>query len=461
MTYPHRPLVALVAVPWIISLGLMIWPERTEWVIAANAGVVLLALIDLATLPRSKRFRADRELESIASLGERHRVTLTIENRSSRDWRIEVRDDVPDGFCAEPDTLDTRIPAKSRARLAYTMTPLQRGSHSLRFVYIRVHSRLGLWQRTFALPLVSLLRVYPDLKQLARYSMYARMNRLSLLGVRRARRIGTDNEFERLREYTPDDNFRHIDWKATGRRRKLIVRDFQTNHNQRVVFLIDAGRMMVNESGGLSLLDRAIDAALMLAHVAAIRGDAVGLLTFSDRVHTWIAPNRTGRRQVHRMVHAVHDLFPRLVESRYDLAFLHLARDCRKRSLVVLVTNLIDDVNANQIEAHVTSLAGRHLPLAVLLRDHEIFDAIPTPPTGPGLTAQRGPRADMGPPLDRWSDTDPALYRAAAAADLLSWRAQVLGRLRRGGALTLDLFPENLSAPLINEYLRIKAMHLL
>jgi hypothetical protein len=111
-------------------------------------------------------------------------------------------------------------------------------------------------------------RVYPALEQIGRYALSARTNRMSLLGVRRSRRIGTDNEFERLRDYSSDDQFKSIDWRATARRLKLTVRDHQSNQSQRIVFAIDSGRMMVNRTAGESLLDAALDAALTLAHVA-------------------------------------------------------------------------------------------------------------------------------------------------------------------------------------------------
>jgi uncharacterized protein (DUF58 family) len=126
------------------------------------------------------------------------------------------------------------------------------------------------------------------------------------------------------------------------------------------------------------------------------------------------------------------------VESRYDTAFMHLASNCRKRSLVVLITNIIDEVNSHQVEQYLTAQVGRHLPLGVMLRDHGMFQAVENPPSyGKGL------------------------YRAAAAAQIINWRHQVLTDLQHKGVLSLDVFPEDMTAPLINRYLDIKARHLL
>jgi uncharacterized protein (DUF58 family) len=275
------------------------------------------------------------------------------------------------------------------------------------------------------------------MRQLSEYAVLARTNRLSLMGVRRTRRIGQDNEFERLRDYTRDDNYKHIDWRSTARRRKLTVRDFQTNQSQRIIFLMDCGRMMTNQAAGLSLLDHSLNAMLMLSFVALRQGDSVGLVCFSDQIHSYIPP-RGGMGQMNHLLHSAYDRFPQLVESRYDDAFVYLDTHCKKRSLVILITNLIDEINAHQVHRHLSVLAGRHLPLGVLLRDHRLFDAADSRPQTPGQ-----------------------LYRAAAAAEILSWRHQVLTDLQHRGVLSLDVFPEEMTAPLVNRYLEIKARHLL
>jgi uncharacterized protein (DUF58 family) len=319
----------------------------------------------------------------------------------------------------------------------YEMKASRRGAFRLAGIHLRVRSRLGLWQKFLTYPAGTLLHVYPDMKQLSEYAVLARTNRLSLMGVRRTRKVGQDNEFERLRDFTRDDNYKHIDWRSTARRNKLTVKDFQVNQSQRLLFLVDCGRMMTNEAAGLSLLDHSLNAMLMLSFVALRQGDSVGLITFSDQIHSFVPP-RGGLNQMNHLLHASFDRFPNLVESRYDQAFLYLSSHCRKRSLVILITNLIDEVNANQVERYLSTLVGRHLPLGVMMRDHRLFDAADMP----------HPRAGQ-------------LYRSAAAAEILSWRHQVLTDLIHKGVLALDVFPEEMTAPLVNQYLEIKARHLL
>ncbi|MBX3411295.1 MAG: DUF58 domain-containing protein [Pirellulales bacterium] len=436
--FPNWPLVALGLLPAILAAGLVFTPTLMPPLLVADGAIVLLATLDLFTLPRKKQLSVERQTLRTASLARPHPVTLTVTNHSRRRQQLAIRDGVPDRLEPTPDRFDVNLPARSRATVNYRLTSQRRGAYRLETTFVRVRSRWGLWRRQLEYAVPSVIHVYPDMQQVSQYAVLARTNRLSLLGVRRTRRIGQDNEFERLRDYTPDDNPRHIDWRSTARRRKLTVRDFQANQSQRVIFLLDCGRMMTNQAEGLSLLDHALNAMLMLGYVALNRGDSVGMIAFSDEIHTFVPP-RGGRAQMNRLLHASFDRFPRLVESRYDKAFLYLAAQCRKRSLVILITNVIDEVNSNQIERYLGNLVGRHLPLGVLLRDHSVFSAVDVAGEPQGAE----------------------LFRAGAAAELLLWRSQVLADLTGRGVLALDVFPEDLTAPLINRYLEIKARHLL
>lgn len=435
--HPHLPLVLLFLVPAGLTLGLLYTADLFLLVAAADVAIVVVAVADLLTLPGPKAFAAERSMQRIASLQKRHPVALTISNLTRRAFQVRIRDDCEQSLEAIPDEFVRRLAPRSRSTLTYELKAARRGSFELQAIYLEVRSRLGLWKRYLTYPVPSALYVYPDMQQLAEYAVLARTNRLSLMGVRRTRKVGQDNDFERLRDYTQDDNYKHIDWRATARRHRLTVKDFQTSQSQRLIFLVDCGRMMTNEAAGLSLLDHSLNAMLMLSFVALQKGDAVGLICFSDQIHTFVPP-RSGRSQMNRLLHACFNRFPQLVESRYDQAFLYLSTHCRKRSLVVLVTNLIDEVNAHQIQQYLSTLVGRHLPLGVLLRDHQLFDAAETPrPVGGDL------------------------YRAAAAAEILTWRHQVLTDLQHNGVLSLDVFPEDMTAPLVNRYLEIKARHLL
>ncbi len=440
--FPSLFSVLLLITPCLCTLALLLQQDVFLLVITIDLVLVVVALIDLALLPRVRDFSVERTCQRVASLKQKHPVSITITNRSQSSYAIRLKDDVPEGFEAAPEELDVVVGPHSRTTVSYEMRAMRRGAFQLESVYLMLRSRLGLWKKPIRLDVHSEVHVYPDMKQLSEYALLARTNRLSLLGVRRTRRIGQDNEFERLRDYTHDDNYKHIDWRSTARRNKLTVKDFQTNQSQRVIFLLDCGRMMTNQAGGLSLLDHSLNAMLMMSYVALERGDTVGLLTFSDQIHSFVPP-RGGRSQMNHLLHASFDRFPTFVESRYKEAFLYLSARCRKRSLVVLITNLIDDVNAAQVYDYLSTISKQHLSLAVVLRDHQLFDA-----------------ADIS-HSDHSRMQGSALYRSAAAAEILTWRQQVLTDLEHRGVLVLDAFPGTMTAPLINQYLEIKARHLL
>jgi uncharacterized protein (DUF58 family) len=444
---PTRRLCLLALVPLVPTVALFAAPSAWPAVALADLLVVAVAVGDLATLPGRRAIRARRDIQAIATRGATQRVAITLENRSGRGCELDVVDDRPPSLEVTQAIPPVRLPARGRRRVAYTLVPTERGEVRLAHVFIRAGSRLGLWNAFRKLPAADVLHVYPALEQIGRYALYARTNRMSLLGVRRSRRIGTDNEFERLRDYSSDDQFKAIDWRATARRLKLTVRDHQANQSQRIVFAIDCGRMMVNRTAGESLLDAALDAALTLAHVALAQRDEAGILCYDEAVTRWLPP-RGGHGQLNRMVAAVHDVEPRLVESRADTALLHLQRHCRKRTLLVVLTHLIDDRNAERIKRHLAPTVGRHLPLVALIRDPALFD-----------------------PVEAWErDADhrrldggdaALLTRAGAAADILLWRRQVITDLEAAGVLTLDARPEDLTAALVSEYLAIKARRLL
>jgi uncharacterized protein (DUF58 family) len=180
-----------------------------------------------------------------------------------------------------------------------------------------------------------------------------------------------------------------------------------------------------------------MNSILMLSYVALHQGDSVGLMCFSDHVEKYV-PLKGGPNQMNRILHGLFDRFPNMKQSNYDEAFLYFSRHCRRRTMVVLITNVIDDVTASQVTGYLSTLSRRHLPVLVLLRDRRVFEA-----------------AD-NPALD-----ESTLYRSAAAAQLLLWRSEVLRKVSDCGGLVIDAFPDQLTAPLVNQYLEVKAKHLL
>ncbi|TWT75065.1 DUF58 domain-containing protein [Allorhodopirellula solitaria] len=463
--FPTRFWAGSLAIPIACSVLVVVSPDWLVIVALVDAMILIVSAVDYGLLWRGSGGRrcvgieVEREIPRTGSLGVAMDSILRIRNRTSMRLIGEFCDDLPEHFSAEPSShsLDLRTGMETAA--IGHLTAHRRGAFKLQWCYLRINSPLRLWQRQIRIAVRDRVNIYPDMKQLADYAMLARTNRLSLIGVRRTRRIGQDSDFERLRDYTRDDHYRHIDWRSTARRNKLTVRQFQSDQSQRLIFMLDCGRMMTNHRDGYSLLDHALNSALMMAYVALQQGDAVGMICFSDRVHAYIPP-RGGASQMNRLLQAGFDQFPRMVESRYDLAFLHLSSRCKRRSLVTLMTNVIDEVNAEVVVDYLSNLGGTHLPLAVLLRDREMFDAADAPHHAASVARAATP-AGEAPPRDIDTVDEFTMYRAAAAADILVWREEVLTGLRHRGVLVVDAFPDELTAPLVNQYLEVKAKHLL
>ncbi len=444
-----RRLVVVLLVPCLVSLVVVFIPSLVTvvWIVDLLVGMVIVA--DLISIQSPRNIGAERVIGRIASQGKPQAVELTLVNRSTRWCRVDMMDDLPEEFEVEDPRMRVDLKPRSRTTVHYRFRPMLRGLFHLNCVHLRIRSRLKLWDCYPEIPAISRIHVYPDMKQLGQFELLARTNRLSLMGLRRSRRIGSENEFERLRDYTIDDNHRHIDWRATARRRELTVRDFQANQNQQVIFMLDCGRLMTGSSGEIPLFDHALNAMLMLSWIALSRGDSVGLLLFSDKVRKFVPP-RTGKGHVNQMLHSTFDQFAQYTESRYDSAFLYLDQKIRKRSLVILVTNVIDDINATIVQEYLTIQAGKHLPLAVFLRDHELYEH-----ARPENLAIAGAGHDAN---------DVLLQRqaiAGAALRIIEWREQAISRLTNRGVLTLDTWPDKLTAPLVNRYLEIKARGLL
>ena len=431
--YPYIVYPLALLIPTVLTAGIMLNASWLVPALAADALIFTVSLLDLFTLPSTSALRAERHHNKVASIVKNSNVAFRMINESSRRLRLTLLDDLPETFKVEDSIFRSSIGKHETKEFQYSFKPTKRGQFKLQCIHVRSRSLFGFWVRHLTVPVETQIHVYPDLHQLSHYALLARTNRLNLLGVRRTRKVGQDNEFERLREYTRDDHYRNINWRSTARHNKLIVQDYQNTQSQRIIFLIDCGRMMTNESAEMTFVDHALNSMLMLSHVALSKGDSVGLICFSDKIHCFVPP-RSGMSQMNQLLHASFNQFPRMVESRYEVAFLYLANRCNKRALVILITNVVDEVNSQQVVQYMQTVSRRHLPISVMLRDHHIFDE---------------------------AEQTKSLYNAAAAAQILNWRHDVLNTLTHRGAFAMDVFPEDMTTPIINQYLEIKARHLL
>jgi len=399
------------------------------WAVAAAALCLAAAVDGLAALAGA-RPAAHRDVPGSLALGVESHATLDIDNSTVRDLDIHVYDHHPADFEARGMPQRVLVPAGETARLEYALRPLVRGEHRFGVVGLRVASRLGLWQRSLRVGSPQNVRVYPNFAALAGYALLATDHRLSRIGVLERQRRGEGLEFHQLREYREGDAQRQIDWKASSRTLKLISREYQDERDQTVMILLDCGRRMGARDGELAHFDHVLNAALLLAYASLRQGDAVGLTTMSGP-ERWLAPRKSAGT-VNLILNRVYDLQPSRLSPDYYAAAVGLMSRLRKRSLIVLLTNLRDE-DEDTLAPALRLLQSRHLVLFASLRESILSRALVT----------------------RVDSFDRALTHAAAA-DYLRQRELAFRRMERGGAVCIDADPERLPVALVNRYLQIK-----
>lgn len=431
---PTRSLVWLSVVPLAFSVATAFEPALVRTVYLVDGALLLLALLDLAFCIRVQ-LAVERVAPDVMSLKRRNVVRLDLSSRAGRRLRVAVQQDLFAGATASDLPARGEIPARGQLTLTYHVEPAARGAYELGNHTLRYSSPLGLWQRQQRIPARSRIKVYPDLKQLQAFDLMARESR-EYSFVRASRLKGGESEFSRLRDQVPDDEHRAIDWKATARRQRLTVREYQLESNQNIVFMLDAGRMMTGIEAGLSRFDHALNASLMLAHVASRAGDRVGMLGFDREVRVFVSP-ASGPSAKLRLIQASYDLHAELVEPDYERAFSYLSARVRSRALVILFSHVIDATSGETLVRRVRSLRGTHLPLVVLFRDTDI-EAL----------AEPGAR-------------EPDAYTKAAAAEVLRNQRGLASDMKRAGALVLEADARALTGKLVSRYLELKARSLL
>lgn len=432
---PTKRLAAFAGVAALVAVVAGMMPQIRLALAAVDAVIVLAALVDLV-LGLGRRIEVDRHHATIFSVGRPNVVSLHLRNRSGRTLRGVVADDPVDGAILTGNPAPFLLAPHGTATLKYEVTPTRRGPRELHAITVRYTSPLGLVARQERVLLPGHFDVYPDVHAARALELLRRQGRQDArLGSLRVR--GGDTEFERLRPYTRGDEVRHVDWRATARRDDLTVRQFQAESNQNVVFAVDIGRAMRGESGGLTSVDHALNAALLTADVALRGGDKAGLMVFDEVPRRFVPPSggRSGGRKLTRAVYALEAGFS---STDYRAAVTYLRAQVRARSLFIVFTNLLDPRSAKELASSVKSVMPRHLPLCVLMRDTDV-EALAVAPAR--------------------SVED--IYVRAAAAESLAWRDALIRDLRSSGVLVLDARPSELTPHLVKSYLDVKARRLL
>lgn len=328
------------------------------------------------------------------------------------------------------DSIRLVVPARSYADVTYDVRAPTRGTHVFGAMHTRVRGPWGLAWRQFREEASAPLRVQPGVEDLRKHRLSGLRSRLARAGLRRQRQWGEGSAFESLREYQEGDDPRSIDWKASARREQIIARRYQTERSQNVMLVIDAGRLMTERIDDRERVDHALSAALMLTEAARTHGDRVGVMVFDAQVRSFLPPTTP---RLSRVADLLAGIEARVVEPNYPFAFTYLARHLRRRSLIVLFTDVIDARASAAMLGQLARTASSHLPLIVALRN-------------PGL--EEAATAAV-------ADEEQA-YRRAAAEELLRARAVALEGMRRVGVLVVDAEPGQAVPEAVSSYLEVK-----
>lgn len=433
MTLPtRRSLIVLAGLAPLALLGYLN-PLAGDLLLGLDALILALVVIDgrLAVDPRS--LAVEREATDSFSVGRDVEFAYRWRNSSRRPARLIVRETRPALLGGVQPPRRLTVPPRGEQREGgLWVTPIERGRETDGWFAVRSEGPLRLGRRQWRVDVPWTATVYPSLPASRLKASIAAAVRRRDPGLRSVRRLGVGRQFESLREWVPGDDTRLIDWKATARHRKLIARDYEEERRQQVVLVLDAGRLLTADVGGVSRLEYVVRAALWLAFAAHHHDDNIGVMAFADEILHYVAPQR-GRRGLSQVIESLSLVRPRLVEPDYPAAFRYLAVRNRKRALTIFFTDVIDPLASQALVANVASLRPRHLPLIVTLRNPQLDFIAETRPSTPG-----------------------GAYRRAAAEELLAARADALARMRQLGAIVLDVHPEAAGAAVVEKYLELK-----
>ena len=429
---PTARAAALAAAALVPAVLALLAPGLALVAAAVDVAAALLCVLDYALAPKAAALSVRRKVEAVLSSGASNPVALALEWRGARAVRGELRDVPPPGMASTGHRLRFRLsPGRRSETLRYRVTPSARGDAAFGDVHVRLEGPLGLCARQVAVPAVEAVKVYPDLTALSRSALEL-ARAADEVAARPARRRSEGREFESLREYRTGDDARTIDWKASARRAKTMVRLHRPEQDQPVMLVLDCGRHMAGRVDGRRKLDHAVDAALRLARVSLDQGDLVGVVAFAREVQAHVPP-RKGAAHLRELTRALYRVEATLEESDYGRALDVCFARHHKRTLVVVLSDLLDLETSAALVKRALALAPRHLPLVASLHDRSLAEL-----------AEQVPRSTQD------------AYERQVAARLEDEYRLTAARLRDAGALVVRAPAASFSAEAVNAYLRVK-----
>jgi uncharacterized protein (DUF58 family) len=428
-------LLAVGLIPLSLSWGRPI----LGWLaLAYDLIIIVLAVFDAWNSKLPKGVRIERHFGSRFAVGAETAVRIEVANHAPRDISLFVKDEYPPQmslFGSREARLE--VEAQTGASLIYGLTPPKRGQFSFGTIAVRYLSRWRLaWTQTTAGAPVT-VKVYPNMRRAREAELKALGTRSFVAARRKSQWRGEGRDFESLRDYVRGDEMRHISWTATARRGKLVTRQYQMERDQTILIALDAGRLMTGRLDNETKLDLAVHAALALMSAAARAGDNAGLVVFGRKIKAFLPPKR-GAEHLDAALEALHAIEPEMIEPSYSRAFEFVSANSQRRSLVVVLTDLVDEEGSRELLTSLKLLRPRHLPLVVTIADRDLKAVVREPP-----------------------ETETELFTQSVAEEIMHQREAALRLVESQGGLALDVTAAALVPKLLETYLRVKERGLL
>lgn len=382
----------------------------------------------------NRPLKVQRRLPTLLSLGDDNRIQLDLKNRLPRAVRVRLIEELPFQLQRRDFEALLHLPPESERRWDYFIRPVERGEYHFGRTLVFLRSPYGLLERRLSFPNEENARVYPSVLQMKRYELALFSSLARTSGIKRLRRVGHSYEFDQIKPYNPGDDYRSINWKATSRRHELMVNQYEEERAQQVYCVLDKSRTMHAPFEGMTTLDWAVNASLVIANIILKKQDKAGLLTFSRRVDTLLKADRKPRQLTH-MLHHLYREQPGSGEANYEALYRVCTRRLRGRSLLLLFTNFESPAAFERILPYLQRINHRHLLVVIFFKNREVEEQLaPYPRTFEDLCLQ------------------------TAARQWLAAKELMLQKLRTYGIHAILTHPVELNVDVINKYLELKAL---
>lgn len=424
----------------IAGIAAVLFAMAFQWGFLFIPALILLSILAISTIidllflfSTSVPLEGRRDMAKILSLGDENEIQLKISNLSSLDYAAVVIEEYPEQLQIRDISTRIVLPGRETVSIAYTVRPTDRALLKFGGTNVLLSGKLNLVQRRIHLPTTGTIAVYPSIIQMKKFELHKMQKTAYLSGIKRMRKIGLSYEFEQIANYVPGDDFRHINWKATGKQNHLMINQYVEEKSQQVYCIIDKSRNMMMPFNGMTLLDHAINTALVISNISLAKEDRAGIISFSDRTETYLkAQNRPG--QLSKILEALYNEQNSFTESNYEALYFQLKRYIPNRSLIFLFTNFESLYNLKRNLSVLRKISRSHLLIVVLFENTEISKELEIP-----------------------AENIEDIYIKTMAKKISQEKWQMVQELSRHGIISIYTRPEDLTINSINKYLEIKA----